>query len=181
MSLKKLPIDKSWSLFLDRDGVLNERLIDDYVKQLHELAIIEGVPEAMARFNKLFGVIVVVTNQQGIGKGMMTAADLELIHGYMQNHFEMNDGRVDQFYHAPQLASENSPFRKPGTGMGKQAQKDFPSIDFSKSIMIGDSESDIEFGTNLGMITVMLKNGRNISSSADYIFENLYQVSMALP
>ena len=118
MNLNELPIDKSWTLFLDRDGVLNERLIDDYVKQLNELEIIKGVPEAMKRFNELFGIIVVVTNQQGIGKGMMNTSDLDLIHGYMQNHFEMNGGHVDRFYHAPQLASENSPFRKPGTGMG---------------------------------------------------------------
>ena len=64
--------------------------------------------------------------------------------------------------------------------MGLHAKKDFPEIEFEKSVIIGDSETDIEFGIKLGMKTVMLTKGRNISSKADYIFENLSQVSKAL-
>jgi D-glycero-D-manno-heptose 1,7-bisphosphate phosphatase len=180
MSLKELNIDKSWTLFLDRDGVINDRLIDDYVKQLNELKIIDGVPDAISFFNSIFRRIVVVTNQQGIGKGLMTADDLEIIHGYMNNVFKDHGGEISRFYFAPQLASEDSNYRKPGTGMGLQAQKDFPDIDFSKSLMIGDSESDIEFGMNLGMKTVMLTNVGNKSTKADYIFNNLQAVAKAL-
>ena len=180
MIANDLHIDKNWTLFLDRDGVINERLIDDYVKHLHELAILKGVPEAIARFSKLFGRIVVVTNQQGIGRGIMTEEDLDLIHGFIRNVIENVGGRIDRFYFAPQLHSENSPFRKPGTGMGLQAKADFPEIDFNKSLMVGDSESDIEFGMNLGMKTVLLKNGRNVSTKADYIFENLFELSREL-
>jgi len=179
-AFKSLPIDSSWTLFLDRDGVINERLIDDYVKQLNELSIIEGVPAAISLFTKLFQRIVVVTNQQGIGKGMMTADDLAVVHGYIAEVIEQAGGQIDQFYFAPQLAAEKSNDRKPGTGMGLQAKKEFPEIDFKKSIMIGDSESDIEFGMKLGMKTIMLKNGRNLRSKADYIFENLHEVSKAL-
>jgi D-glycero-alpha-D-manno-heptose 1-phosphate guanylyltransferase len=179
-NIQTLPIDQSWTLFLDRDGVINERLIDDYVKQLNELEIIKGVPEAIHAFSKLFGRIVVVTNQQGIGKGMMTADDLSVIHGFIAEVIQQAGGKIDQFYFAPQLASEKSIDRKPGIGMGLRAQKEYPEIDFSKSIMIGDSESDIEFGMKLGMKTVMLKNGRNLSTKADYIFETLYQVSQKL-
>ena len=180
MSLKKLKIDKKWTLFLDRDGVINERLIDDYVKALNELSIMKGVPEAIRDFSRIFGRIVVVTNQQGIGKGMMDEEDLELIHGYMNNLFEEYGGKIDKFYFAPQLASENSPFRKPNTGMGLTAKKDFPEIDFERSIMIGDSETDIEFGMNLGMKTIMLTNGRNLTTKADYIFNNLQAVAREL-
>jgi D-glycero-D-manno-heptose 1,7-bisphosphate phosphatase len=180
MQLTDLPIDKSWTLFLDRDGVINDRLIDDYVKHLHELKIIEGVPEAIALFTQLFGRIVVVTNQQGIGKGMMTAEDLEVIHGFIADVIKRSEGKIDQFYFAPQLAKEKSDYRKPGTGMGLAAQKDYPEIDFSKSLMIGDSESDIEFGMNLGMKTIMLKTARNISTKADYIFRDLYHVAQTL-
>ncbi|MEX1000522.1 MAG: HAD-IIIA family hydrolase [Crocinitomicaceae bacterium] len=176
MSLTDLSINKDWTLFLDRDGVINERLIDDYVKHLHELRIFDGVPEAIAFFNQLFKYVLVVTNQQGIGKGSMDESDLEIIHGYMNNVFENHGGKVDQFYFAPELAAEKNNNRKPGTGMGLAAQKDFPDIDFNKSIMIGDSESDIEFGTKLGMKTILLTNGRNISTKADYIFNNLQSV-----
>ncbi|UKN01407.1 HAD-IIIA family hydrolase [Paracrocinitomix mangrovi] len=180
MELNDLKIDKSWTLFLDRDGVINERLIDDYVKQINELRILDGVPEAIALFNELFGVTVVVTNQQGIGKGMMDESDLELIHGYMNNVFENKGGKIDKFYFAPQLAKEGSDYRKPGTGMGLHAQKDYPQIDFSKSIMIGDNESDIEFGMKLGMKTILLTKVRNISTKADYIFDTLHSVAKTL-
>jgi D-glycero-alpha-D-manno-heptose 1-phosphate guanylyltransferase len=180
MPNKKIKIDSSWTLFLDRDGVINERLIDDYVKQLNELRIIEKVPQAVQHFTALFGRIVVVTNQQGIGRGMMTADDLAIIHGFIEEVIKTSGGKIDKFYFAPQLRSENSNYRKPGTGMGLQAKIDFPEIDFSKSLMVGDSESDIEFGMKLGMKTVMLKNTSNVSTKADYIFENLYEVSQEL-
>lgn len=180
MKLNELGINSTWTLFLDRDGVINDRLIDDYVKHLHELRIIENVPKAIAKFTTLFNRIVVVTNQQGIGKGLMTANDLEIIHGFIADTIFSAGGKIDQFYFAPQLKQENSNYRKPGTGMGLHAQQDFPEIDFNKSLMIGDSESDIEFGMKLGMKTILLKSGSNIFTKADYIFENLYQVAKAL-
>lgn len=180
MNISELGIDGSWTLFLDRDGVINDRLIDDYVKHLHELKIIDGVPKAIAKFTSIFNRIVVVTNQQGIGKGMMDEDDLDIIHGFMADVIISSGGKIDKFYFAPQLTKENSNYRKPGTGMGLHAKEDFPEIDFKKSLMIGDSESDIEFGMNLGMKTIMLKSGSNVSTKADYIFENLYQVSKAL-
>jgi D-glycero-alpha-D-manno-heptose 1-phosphate guanylyltransferase len=178
--LSELKIDKEWTLFLDRDGVINLRLIDDYVKQLNELKIIDGVPASIAYFNSLFKRIVVVTNQQGIGRGMMTVDDLDIIHGFMNNVFKDNGGIIEKFYFAPQLASENSNYRKPGTGMGLAAQQDYPDINFSKCLLIGDSESDIEFGMKLGMKTIMLTNVGNHSTKADYIFNNLQAVATEL-
>ncbi len=176
----QLPIDKTWTLFLDRDGVFNHQIINDYVKQVHELKIIDGVPQAVANFTKLFGRILVVTNQQGIGKGVMTEQDLHHLNGYIVNLIETYGGKIDKIYFAPQLKEEGSNYRKNGTGMGLHAKFDFPDIDFSKSILIGDSESDIEFGIKLGMKTVMLKNNRNLSTKADYIFENLQAVAKSL-
>ena len=180
MTLKELNIDKSWTLFLDRDGVINDRLIDDYVKFIHELKIISGVPEAIHHFGEIFKRIVVVTNQQGIGRGIMTEEDLREIHGFMNNLFVEYDGKIEKFYFAPQLKSENSNYRKPGTGMGLKAQEDFPDIVFEKCLLIGDSESDIEFGMKLGMKTIMLTNTRNLSTQADYIFRDLSEVSKAM-
>jgi histidinol-phosphate phosphatase family protein len=176
----QLPIDKSWTLFLDRDGVFNHQIINDYVKQVHELKIIDGVPQAVADLTKIFGKILMVTNQQGIGKGLMTEDDLHHLNGYIVNLVETYGGKIDKIYFAPQLREENSNYRKKGTGMGLHAKFDFPDIDFSKSILIGDSESDIEFGTKLGMKTVMLKNNRNLSTNANYIFENLQDVAKTL-
>lgn len=176
----ELKLNKDWTLFLDRDGVINTRLIDDYVKLLNELKIIKGVPEAIAKFNTVFNRIVVVTNQQGIGRGMMTAEDLDDIHGFMSNVFENRGGEISKYYFAPQLKSDNSNYRKPGTGMGLHAQQDYPEIDFSKSLLIGDSESDIEFGMKLGMKTILLTNSSNVSTKADYIFGDLHSVAKAI-
>lgn len=178
--LSQLPIDKSWTLFLDRDGVFNHQIIDDYVKQVHELKIIDGVPQAIAEFTKLFGKLLVVTNQQGIGKKLMSVNDMHHLNGYIENLVETYGGKLNKIYFAPQLREEGSNYRKNGTGMGLHAKHDYPEIDFSKSILIGDSESDIDFGIKLGMKTIMLKNSRNLNTKADYIFENLHDVAKNL-
>jgi histidinol-phosphate phosphatase family protein len=149
-------VDSSWTLFLDRDGVINKRIVGNYVKSIDEFEFEDGALETIAKFSKLFGRIIVVTNQQGIGKGIMTESNLFEIHRYMSEEIERHGGRIDAVYYAPALASEQSELRKPNTGMAYLAQKDFPEIDFQKSVMIGDSDSDILFGQALGMITVKL-------------------------
>ncbi len=83
MSLSNLHINNNWTLFLDRDGVINNRLADDYVKSWDEFEFIQGVLEALGIFARLFSKIFIITNQQGIGKNIMTLADLESIHAKM--------------------------------------------------------------------------------------------------
>lgn len=158
MTLNDWNITNEWSLFLDRDGVINKRIVDDYVKTPEEFEFLPGALEAIARFTKLFSHIFVVTNQQGIGKKIMTERNLSEIHTYMRKEIEKAGGKLSAIYFAPDIASKHNTLRKPQTGMGLQAKKDFPEIDFSKSIMVGDSESDILFGTNLGMKTIKIGN-----------------------
>ena len=132
------------------------------MKNESEFVWIEGSKEAIRDLSKIFGRIVVVTNQQGIGKGLMTEYDLGKIHWNMQNEAEWIGGKIDRAYYCPHLASVNSKCRKPETGMAEQAKTDFPEIDFNKSFMIGDSSSDMEFGNRLRMITVKIgKEDRN--------------------
>jgi len=178
MNLSDLTIDTTWTLFLDRDGVINKRIVDDYVKKWEEFEFLDGVIDALKIFNSLFGKIVVVTNQQGIGKGIMRAEDLELIHKNMSYEVKYFGGRFDNIYFSPYLASENNPNRKPGIGMAMKAKKDFPEIDFSKSIMIGDSVSDLEFGKNAGMKTIYIH--ANIHELADARYDSLIDVAKAL-
>lgn len=147
-------IDKAWTLFLDRDGVINERIVGDYVKNVGEFHFLPGVKEAIASLSNHFGKIVVVTNQQGIGKGKYTHEDLAAIHQFMKTEVESANGRIDAVFYAPNLASENSPLRKPGIGMALNAKKIFPQIDFSRSIMVGDTASDMQFARNAGMKAV---------------------------
>jgi histidinol-phosphate phosphatase family protein len=173
-------IDSSWTLFLDRDGVINQRIMDDYVKTIEEFIFLNEVPEAIVHFSKIFGRIVVVTNQQGIGKGLMTESNLSAVHTYMIQEIEKLGGRIDAVYFAPQLAKENSAMRKPEGGMALKAKSEFPEIDFSKSVMVGDSDSDIEFGKRLGMKTVKISPTKMDDSKADLYVERLNQLAKSL-
>lgn len=168
-----LPIvDSSWTLFLDRDGVINTWRPDDYVKNENEFEWIEGSKEAIKTLSKLFDRVLVVTNQQGIGKGLMTEYDLEKIHWKMQNELEAVGGRIDRIYYCPYLAEQKPKCRKPDIGMALQAKEDFPEILFDKSIIVGDSKSDIEFGKKLGMCTIRVAHD-NVNKGEDLKIKNL--------
>jgi len=175
MTLKSLTINKSWSLFLDRDGVINKRLENDYVKTLDEFEFIEGVPEAIKKLSGLFGKIIVVTNQQGIGKGLYNENDLNIIHHYMSDEIEKHEGRLDKVYFSPHLAADNHHWRKPGIGMALQAKEDFPEIDFLKSVIVGDSLSDMQFGRNSGMKTVYINPEPVSDERIDLCFSSLQE------
>ncbi len=152
-----MTVDGSWTLFLDRDGVINRRISGAYVTDIEELELLPRVLEVIRFFSTVFGKIVVVTNQQGIGKGIMTEAQLSGVHTHIRKQVEQSGGRIDAFYYCPHLAEDNAECRKPNTGMALQAQADFPEIDFKKSIMVGDSVTDMEFAFRLGMKTVFIQ------------------------
>ena len=152
-------IDSSWTLFLDRDGVINHEKHLDYIHTWDEFHFYEGAVEAIGIFAKLFKYIIVVTNQKGIGKGVTKLADLQLIHTNMQKAIEAAGGKIDAIYFCPDL-DESSPNRKPNPGMGLQAVKDLPGIDLTKAIMIGNTLSDMAFGRNLGIQTIFLPTTR---------------------
>ncbi len=149
-------IDKSWTLFLDRDGVINKRIQGGYVKCWETFEFLPGVPESIAIFSRIFGRIIVITNQQGIAKGIMNEAQLEVVHREMFAEVEQAGGKIDAIFHCPDMASKPGNCRKPSAFMALKAQKRFPEIDFSKSIMVGDTESDMAFGKNAGMFTVLV-------------------------
>jgi histidinol-phosphate phosphatase family protein len=180
MNLKDLSFTKEWTLFLDRDGVISHRLVDDYVKRWEDFRFIDGVMEAMADFNRIFGRIVIVSNQQGVGKGLMSAESLDLIDRLMKEEVTKNGGRIDASFYCTYLASENHPDRKPSTGMGLKAKAAFPEIDFSKSVMVGDSLSDLVFGKSLGMITVFINEENDTPEIADFRFNSLRAFALTL-
>ena len=156
MNLKDLKIDKTWSLFLDRDGVINHRIADDYVHSWEQFQFNPGVKEALKELSDRFGRIIVVSNQQGIGKGIMSESDVEKVHGRMISEVETAGGRIDAVFYCPALESDKSFHRKPNIGMALQSRKRFPEIRFRQSIMVGDSLSDMIFGKRVGMRTVFL-------------------------
>ncbi|TAH20820.1 MAG: HAD-IIIA family hydrolase [Cytophagales bacterium] len=151
-------IDRAWSLFLDRDGVINQRRMDDYVKNWSEFIFMPHAIETIAYFRQIFKHIFVVTNQQGIGKGLMTEYDLALIHQKMKDELEVENKTllpiIDYIFHCPSLKSANDINRKPQIGMALQAKTMFQSVDFQRAIMVGDTISDMEFGKKAGMNTI---------------------------
>jgi histidinol-phosphate phosphatase family protein len=177
MNLKDLSFTKEWTLFLDRDGVISHRMPDDYVKNWEDFLFLEGVTEAMAVLNKIFGRIIIVSNQQGVGKGLMSAQSLEMIDFMMKHEIRQHGGRIDASYYCTHLAEENHPDRKPSTGMALKAKSEFPEIDFSKSVMVGDSISDMEFGKRLGMMTVFIGEIDDQLDLADFNFSSLSEFS----
>lgn len=175
MSLNLYRINKSWTLFLDRDGVINKRLIDDYVKSVDEFEFLPGVLDAIKTFSNIFSKVIIVTNQQGVTKGIMNTDDLNLVHNHLLTQVQEKGGKIANIYYCTDLAGTGSKNRKPEIGMAMMAKKDFPDIDFEKSIMIGDSVSDMEFGKNTRMKTVFItdKHTNYDLSLVDTNFESL--------
>lgn len=184
MNLKDLMIDKSWTLFLDRDGVINRRIVDGYVHKWEEFEFLPGVLDSIKIFAGIFGRIIVVSNQQGIGKGLMTENELTDVHSRMVAEIEKTGGRIDGIYHCPFLEKDHSFLRKPSVGMALKARKDFPEIHFRKSVMAGDSLSDMLFGKRLKMYTVFLCDDKRLIRKAartiDGVSADLQSFSKAL-
>jgi D-glycero-D-manno-heptose 1,7-bisphosphate phosphatase len=149
-------IDRHWTLFLDRDGVINQEKENSYIFHYGEFRFYDQVKEALRIFASVFGRIVVVTNQRGVGRGMMTAEELKIIHDKMLAEVVLAGGRIDRIYYADSLDNDH-PHRKPNPGMAHAAQADFPEIDFHRALMVGNNLSDMEFGRNAGMYTVYLR------------------------
>lgn len=176
-------IDNSWTLFLDRDGVINHEKEKDYIHTWDEFRFYEGVKEAMAVFAKKFRHIIVITNQRGIGKGVTRMEDVERIHKNMKAEIEKAGGRIDAVYFSPDV-EDTSPDRKPNNGMGLRAMKDFPDIDNAKAIMIGNTLSDMQFGRNMGIKTIFLPTTRPEvdldDERIDAVYDSLYSFAKAL-
>ena len=177
-------VDKSWTLFLDRDGVINEDKVGSYIFNKKEFFFTPGAKEAIKTFSNIFGVIVIVTNQRGVGKGLMTQQDLDEIHTYMLDEIKRAGGRIDKIYYCTDT-NDDSPNRKPMPGMAWQAKADFPEIDFTKSIMVGNKLSDMQFGKNIDAKTVFIP-----STNPETLFphplinervESLFELSKRFP
>ena len=137
------------AVFLDRDGVINQKLENDYVKSWDEFCFLPGVFEAIRIIKEKGYLVIVVTNQRGIAKGLMTEKDLEEIHRRMIEELKKHGACIDDIFYCPHDISDNCNCRKPKPGLLIQAQRKW-DIDFTQSYIIGDSNSDIEAGQQVG-------------------------------
>lgn len=150
----------SWSapgsvhtVFLDRDGVINRRLPGDYVTRPQELEILPGVIGALARLKAAGKKLVLVSNQRGVARGRMTREDVERVHAHLQSVLARAGAELDAIYFCPDA---DSPDRKPAPGMLVRAKREHPEIEFEKSVMVGDSATDMQAAAAVGAARILV-------------------------
>jgi len=152
------------ALFLDRDGVLNEDR--GYVSRWEDFRWIPGARETVAAFNRAGWLVIVVTNQSGVGRGYYTEDAMHALHARMAQDLAAAGGHIDAFYHAPQhpeapveaYRHPDPPLRKPNPGMILQALAEWP-IEREASLLIGDKPSDLEAAERAGIRAVLFEGG----------------------
>jgi D-glycero-D-manno-heptose 1,7-bisphosphate phosphatase len=148
--------DVRWTVFLDRDGTINRKAPEgDYIRSPDRLVLLDGVADAISRLRASGALVVVVTNQRGVARGLMTLDDLAEVHRRLAAMLDDAGTEVDALYSCPHEAG-SCDCRKPEPGLFLRAATDHPAIDFGASAMVGDSASDVEAGARLGMATVLL-------------------------
>lgn len=155
MQLKDVDISGFDAILLDRDGVINKLRPNDYVKSWKEFEFLPGVLETIASWSKKVHYIFIITNQRGIGKGLMTEEDLFCIHSRMVKEIESVGGCIEKIYYSTSLTEEDER-RKPGIGMFREILRDYPDLKQHKCLMIGDSESDMLFAKNCHIAGIKL-------------------------
>jgi D-glycero-D-manno-heptose 1,7-bisphosphate phosphatase len=147
------------AVFLDRDGVINENLPDAYVDDWARFRFLPGVVEAIAKLNRAGYLVVVVTNQAGIGRGLMTEAALQEIHARMLAAIETDGGRVDLVLYCPHAPEAGCDCRKPRPGMLHRAAARL-AIDLERSYFVGDHVTDVQAGRAAGCHPILVLTGR---------------------
>lgn len=158
----KLPI-----VFLDRDGTI---IVDKiYLNNPQEVEFINGVIDGLKRIVLSGYKIVIVTNQSGIARGYVKEENLHAIHKKIIEVLKSNDIDVYRIYYCPHLPEDNCNCRKPKIGMVKEI---LHLVDKENSFMVGDKDTDIGFGKNLGIKTILISNNPQITYAADYVVDS---------
>ncbi len=165
------------AVFFDRDGIVNVRIVGDYIKKPEEFIFKEDFLDLFITLKLKNLLKILITNQQGIGKGFMSESDLSRVHSFMQRNLKLiTRSEFDDIYFCPDLAETNSFRRKPNPGMLFEAIEKY-KIDKRNSWMIGDSQSDVIAGKRAGLNTILIGSYiNNEIPEADYIFQDLSNV-----
>ncbi len=159
------------SLFLDRDGVINQLVEEGYVLSPDKLAFLPGAIDAIVKAHRYFNRIFVVTNQQCVDRGMITEQGLAAVHGKLTDAVVAAGGAIDRIYYSPYVSESNHPFRKPNIGMALLAKKDFPDIRLKNCIMVGDNMTDMLFGRRCDMLTVLVGDSCDTANQKPYLID----------
>ena len=160
----------SRAAFLDRDGTINRKPPDDeYVTRWEQVRFLPEVAKAIALLNRSGYLVIVISNQRCVAKGLISSAALDDIHQQMCDELMAQGARIDHVYYCPHEEYPPCSCRKPAPGLLMAAAR-VHEIDLSASWMIGDSESDVEAGKNAGCRTArVLTNGNRIIHNPDIV------------
>jgi D-glycero-D-manno-heptose 1,7-bisphosphate phosphatase len=165
------------TVFIDRDGVLNKKPPEHtYVTTWDDFHFMPGAIEAVRSLNYTGVRVIVVTNQRGVARGIMTIEDLGHLHRRMNDELLAGGARLDAVYFCPH-ADNRCDCRKPNVGLFLQAQSDFPDIAFPETYVVGDSDRDMEAGRRLGARLIRIGPGDrpdehacgSLAEAVDYI------------
>ncbi len=166
---------KQKTVFIDRDGTLIEEV--NFLSRLEDLQFFDYTNDAIRLLKENGFLVVIVTNQSGVGRGIYTESAMHEIHGKIQTDLTE---KIDAFYFCPHLPTDGCVCRKPNLGMIEAAQRDF-TIDLENSWMIGDKAIDVETGFNAGIKTAMVLTGygrrdfEKLNKKPDIVAENLLE------
>jgi heptosyltransferase II len=161
------------TVFLDRDGTLNYD--PGYLRVAAELKLLAGVGPSLARLKRAGARLVVVTNQSGVGRGIITLKDLEAIHARLQGLLEQEDAALDAIYFCPHHPDNGCRCRKPNVGMVERAQSEL-QLDLRRSYLIGDHARDIQLATRVGAKAILITTAPVDAQSLEML-----KVEKALP
>jgi D-glycero-D-manno-heptose 1,7-bisphosphate phosphatase len=158
------------AVFLDRDGVLNPYIPGGYLLRADDVVVLPGVAAAVRRLNDAGLRVIVISNQQGVGKGLMTVSELAAIQQRMAELLMQEAGaHLDRCYYSTELAAENSPRRKPNPGMLLEAAYDY-GLTLAHTVFAGDSATDIAAGytAGVGQTALLLSGGIRAYADGDF-------------
>lgn len=160
------------ALFLDRDGVIN--IDKEYLYKIEDFEFCEGIFELLESFSSLGFILLVVTNQSGIGRGYYTKEDFEVLSAWMVEEFAKKNIKISKVYYCPHTPQDNCTCRKPNTGMFELAFEEF-GIDMKNSWMIGDKLSDIQAAKKAGVVNTVFI-GKEACKEAKYSVKSLLDI-----
>lgn len=159
------------AVFFDRDGVINDNSQHYYIYKPEQVTIVDKIPEAIKRLTKAGYLIIVVSNQGGISKGLYEHRDVAKVHQHILSAIQKAGGTIHDFYYCPHHSSlENCLCRKPGSLMLEKAIATH-QIDITQSYVIGDSPRDIEAGEQLGMKSFKIESNTPVTALIDKILD----------
>ena len=162
------------AVFLDRDGTIIED--KGYLKNPQDITLIQGAGEALADLKKAGFLLIVITNQSGIGRGFFSLDTVHRQHDYLQRLLAAYNVQLDCFEICPHAPDENCSCRKPQADMISRAAEKF-NIEVSSSFMIGDKESDIQAGRQAGCKTILISSRNLEKTEADTTVNNISEVA----